>query len=150
MLSEIGATIERTNIEFSRRLRGGALESPSFRAKLFQLTTEEIFQYIQIMSLVKSNCSVCQVKKARTRTFRSTGPVTDARGFNDEVFLDFLKVSSGQEELRGVVEWWTATAGMRKCILLVALEVFIQSRAGSASALEQRVWQSEDRSSRES
>ena len=55
------------------------------------------------MSLVKSNCSVCQVKKARTWTFRSTGPVTDARRFNDEVYLDFLKVSSGQEKLRGVV-----------------------------------------------
>lgn len=87
---------------FHREMGHSGVESCLSTARNhFELENAAAFK--RELQVVELNCSVCQVKKARTRTFRSTGPVTDARKFNEEIFLDFLKVASGQEELRGVV-----------------------------------------------
>ena len=56
---------------------------------------------IKACKLAEHECYVCSVKKAKFRRFVSTGPATEARKFNEEVFLDFLKVSDG--ETRGII-----------------------------------------------
>jgi transposase InsO family protein len=55
------------------------------------------------LEMVEEHCSTCAVKKARLRRFPSTGPVTVATRFNEEVFIDFLKIPEPAEGISGVV-----------------------------------------------